>query len=226
MFKDASNFAHNELKRIETTKGTAQHKKELVEPLNAWSTFSKNYARIIAPKYLNAHVSRISIPDENGKVPSYKDKISVLVKEPRSLFLSGPAGRGKTYWMFAYLRALFDANMFQLSDVRFFRSVDLDNTLSVGIKTYGSNSNLINDLAEYPLLIIDDFGMERSGERSERDVYDLLDRRTSFDRMTVLSTNLLIEDIQKIFGERIASRLQTFTVINFFGPDLRQQETI
>jgi DNA replication protein DnaC len=185
----------------------------------SWQEFCRLNADTIGPRYARAHKEKLRIPDDD--LGSYKQKIEFLVESPRSLLLLGPAGRGKTYFLFALLRAMFEAQIIRLEDIRFFRSIALDSMLVSEYERYRNIEPFIKTLSELPVLCIDDFGLDRGTEKAERDYYDLIDRRTSFERLTIFSSNLDESSIRRIFGERIASRLKACAVIEFNGPDLR-----
>jgi len=186
----------------------------------SWEEFCKLNTDQIAPKYQRAHKDKLIIPDDDRG--SYKSKIEKLTEKPRSLLLLGEAGRGKTHFMFALLRALFEAKKARLGNVRFYRSPVLDSKLVSEFERWKTVDHFIKGLAELDYLFIDDFGLDRDTAKAERDYYDLIDRRTSFERVTVFSSNLDEQGLKKIFGERIASRLKECAIIEFTGEDLRE----
>ncbi len=186
----------------------------------SWKEFCRLNAEFIAPKYQRADKTQIKIPDDEKG--SYSKKIDIIVEKPRSLLLLGKAGRGKTYFMFALLHALFDAGKATLYNTRFYRSINLDTKLVADFEKWRSVDQTVSYIAQYEYLFIDDFGLDRDTSKAERDYYDLIDRRMAFDRVTVFSSNLDENALNKLFGERIASRLKECTVIEFKGPDLRE----
>ena len=204
--------SHNALKNDNARKGRLNQSSAM------WAQFCALHS--IAPKYARAHIDLIDIPA--ASIGSYKSKALQIIDRPESLLLMGKAGRGKTYFMHALMRALFELKGLALHHLRFLRSVDLDRQLLESMDRYRDTSYLIHTLSDVPFLFIDDFGLERATNKAERDYYDLIDRRTSHERVTVYSTNLTEEKIKSIFGERIDSRLKECAVIHFDGPDLRQ----
>ncbi len=179
---------------------------------------------------------------ENNKIPkSYHDcKLSYLVvpinsqgldfskigfdfiRSPTSLILQGDPGRGKSHFMFCLIHALLEVRRCHISQVRFFNAEDLDNRISDEIKKFGSPSYFLNGLLDPTFLFIDDFGVEGSKERAERNYYTILDKRLANDLTTILSTNLNDSEILSIFGSRIDSRLKQCVKLVFDGPDLRK----
>lgn len=186
----------------------------------SWEKFCELNKEEIAPKYQRAHKDRLLIPDDSRG--SYHSKIDYLVQNPRSLLLLGQAGRGKTHFMFALMRALFDNKKAFLGNTRFFRSTTLDTKLVAAFERWKTVDHYIKDLASLDFLFIDDFGLDRETSKAERDYYDLIDRRTAFEKITVFSSNLDEKSLKNLFGERIASRLKACAIIEFTGPDLRE----
>jgi len=137
----------------------------------------------------------------------------------RSLILAGDYGRGKTYFMFALLKGVIEK--FGIGVARFFRSKNIDDRIMEETRQYGAANYFLTTLKEIPLLFIDDFGVERSTERAERDYFELIDERVAWNRPTVVSTNLEDIEIKNYFGGRIHSRLKQSLRIDFEGKDLR-----
>lgn len=182
----------------------------------SWSQFCKLYD--VPRKYLEAsHLTLKIPPDSRGK--TYQEKAETWLQEPFSLILEGPPGRGKTHFMYSLIRGLLLKR--QISDMRFFRSKQLDDRILSELSSYGSSANIINAICEIEFLFLDDFGIETDSQRAERDYYDILDRRISNEMVTVLSTNLDSKDISRCFGSRISSRLKECVGIRFEGDDLR-----
>lgn len=183
-----------------------------------WDKFCE--LREVPRKYRVASVDSISIPlDADGDC--YKRKAMSFIKNPRSVLLLGKAGRGKTFFMFSIIRALFELRNVQLADLSFYRSIELDARLVSEFERWKSVDYFIKQLSDVNYLFIDDFGLERDTSKAERDFYDLIDRRTSNEKITVYSSNLDEASLKKVFGERISSRLKECAVVEFEGPDLR-----
>jgi len=186
----------------------------------AWSQFCD--LNKIREEYRNACIETLKIPaDSHG---SFEEKASQILKNPKSLILIGASGRGKTMFMFALIRAFLENNLFGLCELRYFRSIDLENRLYPESGKYIESKYFIDDVASLPLLCIDDFGMERDTKKIERDYYDIFDQRYGKNRITIISTNLSGKDIRRVYGERIGSRLKCCTAIEFNGPDLRGRD--
>ena len=140
-------------------------------------------------------------------------------QSPHSLILTGLAGRGKTH--FSYSLAREAIRKYGWASVRWVKSKHLDDEIIKNLNQYGDASYTIQNFCEVPILFVDDFGVDRSTERAERDYYEIIDSRWENMRPTVISTNLSPEQIEKTYGARIFSRFKDFKWILFDGPDLR-----
>lgn len=172
----------------------------------------------IPVKYHEASLDNLSI-DNDPKGRSFKDMGNRWISNPRSLILLGKPGRGKTFYMYALMKAYVDT--YGLLPVEFYRAIEIDNKILEYMKEYGSASGFIHDLTSIDVLFIDDLGMERSTDRVSRDFYDIIDRRFSDEKITIISTNLSMKELREFYGERISSRLQQSILIEFPGVDLR-----
>ncbi len=183
----------------------------------------KEFCELNVPKkYLNCSIENLSLLNCDGE--SYLDKAEKILNiRPNfpSLILTGDAGRGKTYFMFSLIRALLDRKLIHRHHLYFCRMIDFDNALVHQFSEYQTTKALIELASTVEFLFIDDFGISRSTEKSERDYYDIIDKRVSNELPTIISTNMNMEQIKKQWGERIHSRFKEFFVIEFKGPDLR-----
>ena len=132
------------------------------------------------------------------------------------LFLLGPVGVGKSHLAVAVMRT-FSAGLFvrQAQLLRQLRRHYHDNAVE----------NPIADAQKARLLVLDELGVS-SGGRDELPMLDeILASRYEGKIPTVITSNLLWEDISTALGERLADRLNesTFRVIVFTGKSHRAQ---
>jgi DNA replication protein DnaC len=172
----------------------------------------------VPKKYLNVNHERLIIKNDS-KGRSFSEKAEVWLKNPFSLILEGLPGRGKTYFLFSLIRGLLAKE--PLYKIRFFRSKDLDDKILDEFKLYGSSKTILKSVSEVEFLFIDDFGIERGTEKSERDYYEIIDKRIANELVTVISTNLDKNELTNMYGSRIASRLKECVGLKFEGNDLR-----
>lgn len=141
------------------------------------------------------------------------------LKKPFSMVLFGEAGRGKTYFTLCLAKAIVDSG--KIDQLYFKRSKHLDDDIIWEFEKYKTAAHCINAFSRIPILMIDDFGIDRNTERVERDFYEIIDNRWSHEMTTVISTNLNRDQIEKVYGSRIFSRMKDFYWVGFSGPDLR-----
>ena len=139
----------------------------------------------------------------------------------RNLLLMGQSGLGKTFLMHAMAKRLVERgyHVLMLSAFRF---------LEVARKAYfGREVEELEDVMNADVLFIDDMGIEPLMENiTIPQWYNLLNERQTRGRSTVISTNLMEEDLRKRYTERIASRLldpRQCELIQFAGDDVRRR---
>ena len=72
------------------------------------------------------------------------------------------------------------------------------------------------------LLIIDDLGTEFVTAYSTASLFDIINTRQIQEKSTIISTNLTVEGLEKVYGRRLTSRLfGMYKVVPFIGKDLR-----
>ena len=89
-----------------------------------------------------------------------------------------------------------------------------------------SGLNLMENILNVDLLIIDDLGAEKLTESKLTDLFTIINTRLLNQNQkitkTIISTNLTIEELFKIYTNRIGSRLAgNYRFLRFFGDDLR-----
>jgi DNA replication protein DnaC len=174
----------------------------------------------VPERYQNASIAKLILKDDERG--SYKDKAYRIINTRRSALLTGAAGRGKTYFMFAIIRDLFERKKIYPADIRYFRALSLDATLSEYANNFKTVKPWLDTFIRIPFLFIDDFGLMRDGYKAERDYYDIIDTRVAHKLVTIMTTNLHEDELKDLFGERISSRLKEFVCVDFNGPDLRE----
>ena len=139
-----------------------------------------------------------------------------------NLFFYGTVGTGKSFLSGCIAKELIEKEY----SVIYFSASGLFNSLSRSMFDYKNIStefrNLHKDLYDCHLLIIDDLGTEYVNNATTSMLFSLLNERHLSKKATIISTNLFLEDIQKIYSERIFSRIMNqYTICRFSGPDIR-----
>lgn len=159
----------------------------------------------ISPRYLDASLSTIQPTAEQGKV--YKSLTDYLTaRSTNSLIIAGTVGTGKTLLAQALAQDLHKAGKkFEFSTarqiVRNIRSTwkrDSDRSEDQVIAAY------VND--DY--LFIDEVGIQYGTESEQIAMFDIINGRYEYNRPTILISNLAIDGLTKIMGERIIDRLR------------------
>ena len=139
----------------------------------------------------------------------------------RDMLLMGQSGLGKTFLMHAMAKRLVERgyHVLLLSAFRF---------LEIARKAYfGREVEELEDVMNADVLFIDDMGIEPLMENiTSPQWYNLLNERQTRGRSTVISTNLMEEDLRRRYTERIASRLldpRQCKLIQFIGDDVRRR---
>lgn len=75
------------------------------------------------------------------------------------------------------------------------------------------------------LLVIDDLGTELVTRYTQAEVYDLVNTRINTRHPTIINTNLRPQDMDRIYTNRVASRLcGMYATVEFKGRDIRLQK--
>lgn len=149
---------------------------------------------------------------------NYVDKFEEVYKNNIGLILTGDVGCGKTHLAATIANGLIDQGI----------SVKMTNFTS--ILNDMTNFDLdkvkyINNLNDKKLLIIDDFGMERTTDFAYEHIFNIIDARYRVGKPLIITTNLNISQLTNPIGvreKRIYSRiLEMASPIIFTGKNRR-----
>ena len=138
----------------------------------------------------------------------------------KDVFMMGQSGLGKTYLMHAMAKVLLQRG-FSVMLISAYRFLD------TGRKAYFSNNSTDMDvLLDADVVMIDDMGSEPLMENiTISQWFNLINERQQRGKATVISTNLMEDDIRRRYTERIASRLLNnpgqCMLLQFLGDDVR-----
>ena len=147
--------------------------------------------------------------NDNGKCPqmgmahSYVERWEQMKEGNHGLLLWGKVGTGKSYFAGCIANALMEQEI----PVRMTNFALILNDLAASFE--GLNE-YIDRLCRYPLLIIDDFGMERGTEYGLEQVYNVIDSRYRSGKPLIVTTNHtpdMLENPQDTAHARIYDRL-------------------
>ena len=93
--------------------------------------------------------------------------------------------------------------------------------------SFSGRNEAIDKLCRYPLLIIDDFGMERGTEYALEQIYNIVDSRYRSRKPLIVTTNLTLDEIrhpQDTAHARIYDRLLEMCIpVSCIGVSFRKE---
>lgn len=139
----------------------------------------------------------------------------------KDILMMGQSGLGKTYLMHAMAKVLLQRG-FSVMLISAYRFLD------TARKAYFSGSTAEMDaLIDADVLMIDDMGSEPLMENiTIVQWFNLINERQLAGKGTIISTNLMEDELRRRYTERIASRLLNTTsckLLQFAGDDVRRR---
>ncbi len=143
-------------------------------------------------------------------------------KNAENLLFMGSAGLGKTHLTLAMVSDLTLCGF----DVFYSTANSLFSTLEN--EHFNLHSSDVFDMVlACDLLAIDDLGSEFASPYTKSALYNIVNSRLLSGRPTIISTNLSMAEIERIYTARVASRLiGEYNAKRFSGPDIRQLKAI
>lgn len=158
-----------------------------------------------------------------------------------SYYIKGDVGVGKSHMAVALMRAYLTGIVPEYDDqkkeyyIEGLENDEVDLPLFIEVPelllrirdTYSTGSNESEkDIVEYytrtPYLVLDDLGSEKASEFSTLMLYLIINRRCTQDKITVITSNLDLEEIRDRLSDRISSRIKGMCcVVNVSGIDQR-----
>lgn len=145
--------------------------------------------------------------------------------EEKNLFFCGNTGLGKTYMSNAIANEILKRGKTVLYQTA---PVLLETVIDGKFNRYKNQNvdSFYKNVLTVDLLIIDDLGTENINSMTVSELFTILNTRllnlNNKPTKTIISTNLSIEQIFKIYEERIGSRIAGYyNIFQFVGEDLR-----
>ena len=164
--------------------------------------------------------------NDNGKCPqmdkarNYVERWEQMKAGNYGLLLWGKVGTGKSYFAGCIANALMEQEI----PVRMTNFALILNDLAA---SFEGHNEYISRLCRYPLLILDDFGMERGTEYGLEQVFNVIDSRYRSGKPLIVTTNLTLDDLhnpEDTAHSRIYDRLLSMCVpVRFTGDNFRQE---
>ena len=145
-------------------------------------------------------------------------------RSSESLMLFGNAGLGKTHAALAIAGIVLekDFDVIYVSSPDFFSKLE---ALHFGADPGGEEETLLQTAAGADLLILDDLGTEFNSNFFLSTLCGLLNNRLGAHLPTIVTTNITDGALlEKLYTEKISSRLSAFVPCLFAGQDIRSQK--
>lgn len=200
--EEAARALREKQNRIRRMKGTCIHDRALLD-----CTFEKD----------DGSLSQI------GSAKKYVETWQERKANNDGLLLWGGVGTGKTFYAACIANALIEEGVSVLM-------TNFSKILNQLSGMYSEDKNhFIAGLMEYSLLIIDDFGIERSTEYAMEQVFNIIDERYKTRLPLIVTTNLSLETMKNpadIAHQRIYDRVLAMCIpISFQGENHRKADT-
>lgn len=141
------------------------------------------------------------------KAKNYANAFDEMLEDNIGLILFGSVGSGKTYIACAIANEIIERYEYRVKMKNF---AQILNDLQSGGFNLDRN-RYIDELTNMPLLILDDFGIERNTEYALENIYNVINARYLKAKPTIITTNLDYANIEKeqeiVMLARIYSRL-------------------
>jgi len=161
-----------------------------------------------------------------------------LIREGKSVFLTGVYGVGKTHlgialmleWLADNLRIVKKIQYYDIEPRKGYPFFQSAADLFLELKSSFKNDNtteedIINSLDGHNLLMLDDVGVDKVSDWSKQIVYTLIDKRYRNMKPIIITSNLSLEELADTYDARIASRLlEMGEVVTLTGGDKRKQK--
>lgn len=168
--------------------------------------------------FANSNGSNAQIMERAVK---FVDRFDQMRTEGVGFLFYGDVGTGKSYMAAAIANGLIDKGIPALV-TNFSRLLNDLGSFEI------NHNNYINNLNRYPLLVIDDLGIERSTEFALEKVFDVIDSRYRDGKPLIVTTNLDLNQLSNpmdIGRKRIYDRvLEMCLPLKFSGKNQRVQK--
>jgi len=164
-------------------------------------------------------------PPQNENIQSILSSVESYIynfdpKSGKNLLFYGPTGQGKTFFCNSIAKYLLDKGFLVIYQTSF-KLIDIIERYRFKEKTRESVLNY-NLLLNSDLLIIDDLGTEFNNSFTNAEIFNILNERLLKNRNTIISTNLSLIEIEKVYSKRVSSRIYgNYEIFKFHGPDVR-----
>lgn len=150
----------------------------------------------------------------------YSENFNKAKENGLGLLIHGSPGNGKSYLSFAIANRLLQKQTPVIC-------ISINGLLERIRETYSrwgkeGETEILKSLGNADLVVLDDLGVEQSTEWSVTKIYNIIDSRYRNKLPLIVTTNVSIEDLKEMYGERTVDRLlEMCTPIKNNGPSIR-----
>jgi len=146
-----------------------------------------------------------------------------------SKFITGKTGVGKTYLAKQYLKEMKDKwpeIKMTFSDPNWAREPEHFKfyscpELMLEARIPKRALELLKEITTAYFVILDDFGVNKQSNYNTDIIYIAINKRIESGKITIVTSNLSIKQIDELIDDRLASRLASFEQIELVGSDRR-----
>ena len=182
--------------------------------------------RLKSDGFSDTEMCNWTFANDNGRNPQmkhahrYVDKWAEVRTKNIGLLLWGGVGTGKSFFAGCIANALMEQEV----PARMTNFARILNELN---SSFSGRNDIVDKLCRYPLLVIDDFGMERGTEYALEQIYNIVDSRYRSRKPLIVTTNLTLDEIrhpQDTAHARIYDRLLEMCVpVSCIGVSFRKE---
>lgn len=190
---------------------------ERIKTLRGQSLMNAKFYRFTFENY----VVRADNESQYNMCVKYCNHFRQMMNDSQGLLLYGPVGTGKSFSAACIANTLLNncVSVIMTSLVLVLKQMSAD---------FNAQESITSELMSPDLLILDDFGTERTTDFAVEKVYDIIDSRYRSGKPLILTTNLSIQEMKRctdIRYERIYDRVfEMCYPIKFDGVSLRKIE--
>jgi len=163
----------------------------------------------------------IQPPRARSTVQRYAEAINEMLVQGLGLTLTGAVGTGKTHVAVGIVRLACALGV----EARFYGTPELLARIKATYSGSGeTEDDVLRELAEVPLLVLDDLGVERPSDWVRDRLYQIVNQRYVAQRPVIVTANEDLSALAPRLGRRIVSRLSGASIeLTFEGQDYRAQ---
>lgn len=149
---------------------------------------------------------------------------------PKSLYLYGDYGSGKTTFAFALIRQLIrKINGCGYFWPNYLTGRQLDSALLKAVKTDGGDEWELEKYSTSELLFVDDIDKVSATERFKLQLFEIINRRLINNKPTIITSNFEPRELGNLIDGAVVSRMgdiRKWQLVNFPKKDLRRLNTL